>query len=485
MSAIFTADFLAPLGPLNHFWEHTVGSDHAPVALRADWREQLRTAHDELGFRHVRFHGLLSDDMGTLICHRQKLVYSFFNCDSIIDFLLSIDMRPFVELSFMPAALASGDETVFRYRANVTPPWDYRQWSALIGKLAAHWVERYGVNEVRKWFFEVWNEPNLKVFWPASREAYFELYRHAAVALKAVDEKLKVGGPATAMNAWICDFLEFCQREAVPVDFVSTHHYPTDAFGEPGDDTVTQLSKSRRSALREQARASRDSARGKPVYYTEWNSSSNPRDPLHDEPYAAAFVIKTVMEANGLVEGYSYWTFSDIFEEIYFPSVPFHGGFGLLTLHGIAKPAYRAFQLLHRLGEARLNVEGKHATVDAWAVRNHRGAAILLSNFALPRHPVAEERVQFTLAGASEPESATIARIDQDHANAKKLWQAMGEPEYLSAGEVTRLKDASVLRETGQPFDYRDGCLYLDIRLPPQAVAAISVILRPQPSHDR
>jgi xylan 1,4-beta-xylosidase len=88
--------------PLKHFWEHTVGSDHAPVALRADWQAQLTRCHDELGFRYVRFHGLLSDDVGTLIRHEGKLLYSFFNADQIFDYLLSIGMKPFVELSFMP-----------------------------------------------------------------------------------------------------------------------------------------------------------------------------------------------------------------------------------------------------------------------------------------------------------------------------------------------------------------------------------------------
>ena len=102
------------------------------MALRADWQEQLRRCHDELGFRHVRFHGLLSDDMGTLICHRASLLYSFFNTDQIFDFLLSTGMRPFVELSFMPSALASADRTVFHYHGNVTPPRDYQQWARLV-----------------------------------------------------------------------------------------------------------------------------------------------------------------------------------------------------------------------------------------------------------------------------------------------------------------------------------------------------------------
>ena len=155
----------------------------------------------------------MSDDVGTLICNNDALLYSFFNVDQIVDFLLSIGMKPFVELSFMPGALAAGDKTVFHYRGNVTAPKDYGQWAALVGKLVAHWVERYGVAEVRAWFFEVWNEPNLEYFGSGRQSDYFTLYSHSARAIKAVDAALRVGGPATAMNAWITDFREFCARD--------------------------------------------------------------------------------------------------------------------------------------------------------------------------------------------------------------------------------------------------------------------------------
>jgi xylan 1,4-beta-xylosidase len=383
MTAKFSCDLNGPATELPHFWEHTIGSGHATLGLRADWQAQLKRAHDELGMRHVRFHGILCDDLGTLIGEGDTLFYSFFNADLIFDFLRSIGMRPFVELSFMPGVLASGDKTVFHYRANVTPPKDYAQWAVLIRKLVSHWVDRYGLDEVRQWFFEVWNEPNLTAFGSGRQEDYFELYRYSAEAIKGVDKLLRVGGPATADNAWVADFLKFCRAANLPADFVSTHHYPTDDFGQPGDDTEAQLAASTRSALRNEARLVRKQAGDVPVYYTEWCTSSNPRDPLHDDPYAAAFIVKTVLEANGLVQGYSYWTFSDIFEENYFPSVPFQGGFGLLNIHGIAKPAYRAFQLLHGLGTAMVPVEGTHETVDAWFVRGEGGAAtLMLTNFA-------------------------------------------------------------------------------------------------------
>ena len=469
----FTCQLSETASPLTHFWEHTVGSDHAPVALRADWQNQLRRCHDELGFRYVRFHGLLSDDMGTLISHQEKSLYSFFNADQICDFLLSIGMRPFVELSFMPTTLASGQRTVFHYRGNITPPRDYQRWATLIRKLVSHWVERYGVSEVREWFFEVWNEPNLKAFWTGTQADYFKLYRYTIHAIKSVDGALQVGGPATARNEWIEDFLGFCEKKRLPADFVSTHHYPTDAFGEEGDDTLTQLAKSQRGILREQAQDARRRSRGKPLYYTEWNASSNPRDALHDEPYSAAFVVKTIMEANGLAEGYSFWTFSDIFEENYFPSKPFHGGFGLLNLHGIPKPTYRSFELLHSLGNESLLVDGLHETVDAWVVRGVSKITVLLTNHALPRHHLEKERVKIQLSKAPKPATAQVQRIDEDHANPRRLWKEIGAPEYLSSAQLDKLQYASQLKREPVDFGYTNGRIELEVTLPANSVAAI------------
>ncbi|QKC74356.1 beta-xylosidase [Mesorhizobium erdmanii] len=462
-----------------HFWEHTVGSGHATLALRADWQAQMRRAHDELGFRHVRFHGLLDDDMGTLIDQDNQPLYSFFNADQIFDFLLSIGMRPFVELSFMPTMLSSNGQIIFHYRANVSAPKDSGQWSTLISKLVGHWVDRYGLEEVRQWFFEVWNEPNLEAFGSGKQEDYFQLYAATAKAIKSVDIQLKVGGPATAANAWIEEFIAYCSQNSLPADFISTHHYPTDAFGKTGDDTETQLSESTRSVLREEARTARQQAGDRPLYYTEWCTSSNPRDPLHDEPYAAAFIVKTVMEARGLVQGYSYWTFSDIFEENYFPSEPFHGGFGLMNLHGIAKPAYRAFEMLHRLGTEILFMQGDHPTVDSWCVRHGNVLTVLISNFALPRHPITSETVHIELKNAPRPATASIQRVDTENANAKALWVGMGSPEYLNPAMVERLHSASAMPEQEQTVTWRDRTLGIEVTIPPLGVASIRLEFAP------
>jgi xylan 1,4-beta-xylosidase len=475
----FFCDLAEATTPLPHFWEHTVGSDHAPMALRADWQSQLQRAHRELGFQHVRFHGLLSDDFRVVIRDKKKPFYSFFNCDQVFDFLLSIGMRPFVELSFMPEAFASGTKTVFAYEANITPPRDYKQWSNLIEQLVSHCVDRYGKREVREWFFEVWNEPNLSCFWAGTQRDYFKLYRYTAGAIKNIDAALRVGGPATAKSEWIEDFVNFCDRNQVAADFITTHYYPTDGF-EDVEDTEDQLFRSQRGIMRQVTEDTKRHAAGRPVYYTEWNASSDPRNPLHDEPYAAAFVASTIMEASGLVDGYSFWTFSDIFEENYLPSVPFHGGFGLLNLHGIPKPTYRAFELLHALGTEQSLVDGLHETVDCNVIQSGESVTVLVTNHTTPGHSIETEQLEIRLNNAREPAAAYTKRVDDEHANPKRLWVEMGQPEYLSHKEIEKLEEASQLAPEKQPFTYRDGTIGLKISLPPHAVAAITMEFKPE-----
>jgi xylan 1,4-beta-xylosidase len=471
----FECNLAAAPTPLAHAWEHTVGSGRALLALRADWRAHLRRAHDDLGFRHVRFHGMLDDDMGTLICQNEKFLHSFFNVDSIFDYLLSIGMRPFAEMSFMPTTLASGGETVFRYRGNVTPPRDHGQWGALIDRLVRHWVDRYGAREVREWCFEVWNEPNLTAFWTGGEQGYYELYRTTAEAIKRIDPSLKVGGPSSAQNAWIPQFLEYCDRNRLPVDFLTTHYYPTDAFGTIGADTLTQLEHAPRDVMRKRAEEAHAQARGLPLYYTEWNVSSNPRDPLHDESFAAAFAADIALSVDPLVAGYSFWTFTDIFEENYFPSVPFHGGFGLLNLHGIPKPVYRAFELLHGLGDGLYPVHGGHATVDVRVGGGESCVTAFVTNYAMPRHGISAESVRVRLVNAPPPASALLSRIDEDHANPRRAWHELGAPDYPSPREVETLIAASALRPEPHPLSISEGRIEFDIAMPPQSVAALRI----------
>ena len=476
-ATIFIADFVSDGGLYHHPWQWGVGSDHATLALRADWQAHLTQAKRDLGFRYVRFHGILNDDMGTLIMQSEQLLYSFFNTDRIFDFLLSIGMKPVVELSFMPRTLSSGGNIVFHYQGNITPPRDLAQWGELVRRLAGHWVQRYGIDEVASWPFECWNEPNLAAFWTGDQAAYFDLYRTTALALKSVHPRLQVGGPVTAGNAWLPEFRAFCAAADIPPDFISTHYYPTDPFGAIDTDTITQLEHSPLGVMRNRAQEARAVAGTLPLYYTEWSVSSNPRDPFHDSSFAAALALRIAMSVDDVVDGYCWWTFSDIFEENYFPSLPFHGGFGMMNLYGVPKPVYRAFQMARDLGTQRIHVAGSHPNVAAWAGCD----SVLLINQAMPRHPVQSEHVTLRLSPAPNRNAlaVTIRRIDNDHANPERAWTEMGAPEYLLPHQVAALIEASKAVAEPVAFNAVAGLIDIPLLLAAQSVNQVRIEWQP------
>ena len=385
----------------------------------------------------------------------------------------------------MPTALASGPETCFHYRANITPPADYEQWEALIKALTQHLVDRYGVAEVRTWFFEVWNEPNLKFFWAGSQEEYFKLYEHSARAIKSVDSQLRVGGPATSINAWIPDMLAFCRSAGAPIDFVSTHHYPTDdplwrnnhlTIEEFFQQFAHEMGKYERGILRKMTAKARAQAGEMPLYYTEWNTSAMVPDAFHDEAYSAALVAKTIADNDGLVDGYSFWTFSDLFEESGQFAAPFHGGFGLQNIYGIPKPTYRVFEMLHQMGDRRIPVEGgAGSTVEILAVRGEAGLTILAYNHNIPGAEIRAEEIIITLKGISPNPPVSIARIDHENANPKQKWIELGSPEYPAQAELAEIEQASmpVIKDL-VPETAENGWL-LHFSLPPHGIAAITM----------
>jgi xylan 1,4-beta-xylosidase len=273
--------------------------------------------------------------------------------------------------------------------------------------------------------------------------------------------------------------LQYCAMHNLPADFVSTHYYPTDAFGEIGADTITQLEHAPLDVMRAHALSAREQAAGKPLLYTEWNITSNPRDPLHDSAEAAALAVRIVMGVDGVADAYSYWTFSDIFEENYFPSVPFHGGFGLMNLHGIKKPIYHAFAMVARLGARHFPVAQSHPTLMLWAGEpDAEGAShVLVINQAMPRHAIAGEGVQLRLQGPAGRQArlASIARIDGQHANPAGLWRNWGSPDYLSASQVTALQWAGTPVPEALELRRDDALALLDFTVAPQSANLLRI----------
>jgi len=360
-------------GPLDTSFKECVGAGRANEGLRADWQDQLRAARRECGFQYIRMHGLLTDDMGVYKedAHGNP-VYNWQYIDRLYDFLLSIDIKPFVELSFMPRDLASGNNTVFWWRGNITPPKSYDKWADLIRQLVLHFQERYGQDEVKSWYFEVWNEPDLQnSFFTGTKEDYFKLYAVTARAIKSVSLDYHVGGPATAMGQWDKSFIDFCHNDNVPLDFISSHSYGVkggyvDESGQRGtvidaspDSVIGRMVGERRMIDRSPMPAL-------PLHFTEWSSAYTPTDFMHDTYQQAAFILSKVKGAYQSVNSMSYWTFTDIFEEAGPRMTPFHGGFGLMNYEDLKKPAFYAFKFLNELGQSEL----KNADPASWVCKN-------------------------------------------------------------------------------------------------------------------
>lgn len=384
------------LGPRSQVYRFSVGSDRAIIHLRPVEQHDLQYVHDQIGFRYIRFHGLLNEEMKIYSESPDgQPIYHWANVDGVYDFLLHIGMKPFVEVGFIPEKLASGHEHIFSWQGNTTPPRDYAQWGRFIAALTRHLTDRYGQGEVKRWYFEIWNEPNLTGFWHGSQSDYFKLYATTAAAIQSVNPAYRVGGPATAGCGWIPEFLNFCAASHTPVNFVSTHAYGVsqgflDAKGN-GQPVLNDSPLGLAGAFPAVVKAIRTSAFPHlPLFITEWSTSYSSRDPVHDSYISAAYILQTLKNIPPGVDGMSYWTFSDQFEENAPPPSPFHGGFGLLNTQGLRKPAFFAYRFLRELGDTQLQCDDKQAWACETGQANDRGGAnraisVLFWNFT-PLH---------------------------------------------------------------------------------------------------
>ncbi|WP_256013941.1 GH39 family glycosyl hydrolase [Desertivirga xinjiangensis] len=447
-------------GKKSTVFNECIGAGRANEGLRADWQQQLAMVKKDIGFRYIRFHGLLHDDMAVYTLDKQgKLIYNWQYVDKLFDYLLSINMKPFVEFSFMPAALASGPKTIFWWKGNVTKPKSYNEWDELIRRLVTHWQDRYGKDEVKTWYFEVWNEPDLRGFFDATQADYFELYAHTVKAVKSVSADYRVGGPATSATKWIGDFLAHCESNNLPVDFVSTHDYgTTSVLDELG--TKKQKLKNNQDTIainvkkvREQINASK--FKDAELHFTEWNTSPSSRDPIHDTYQNATYILNTLKKAQANSNSMSYWTFTDIFEEAGPGPTPFHGGFGLLNLQDIRKPSYYAYKFMNELGENEL----KNSDASSYICKsNNSNVQALIWNYTFAstekeynqgyfikdQPSRAKEMVYFEIENLDKGQyRAEVYQVGYKINDPFTKYIEMGSPSDVSLAQMAELKKAS------------------------------------------
>jgi xylan 1,4-beta-xylosidase len=439
-------DARAPGRPFPHFWEQMFGSGRATLALRAAYRKDIALTKAVADFRYVRFHGILDDDVGVYDGQAGgQPLYDFTYVDQIYDGLLAAGVRPFVELSFMPRRLAASPvRQSFWYHPFVSPPKDYRRWDALIRAFASHLEQRYGAGEVRQWYFEVWNEPNLDFWAGRPRQAtYWELYDHTARALKSVDSRLRVGGPATAQTAWISAFLEHAAHEHVPVDFVSTHVYADDTslnvFGRPGHVPRDRMVCRAVRKVHDEILAS--PYPHLPLIMSEFNATYL-NSGLTDSVYMGPWLAALASRCDGLTSMMSYWTFSDVFEEQGVPKRPLWGGFGLLAIGSVPKPAYNAFAMLHELGETRIPDTQPGVLI----TRRRDGAfAIALWNPFVDGQQHGSHTFLLQLSGAPAAKRAQVQILDAARGDMYAQYLKMGLPRYPTAAQYRQLRQAARL----------------------------------------
>ncbi|MGA3088126.1 MAG: glycosyl hydrolase family 39 [Terriglobales bacterium] len=463
--------------PFPHFWEQTFGSGRAILTLRESYRSDLREVKKVTEFRYVRFHNILHDEVGIYDeDDHGNPIYNFSYVDQIYDGLLQNGVRPFVEISFMPKKLAlRQDVHPFWYKQIVSPPKDYKKWDDLIGALGRHLVDRYGLDEVSGWYFEVWNEPNID-FWTGDpkQATYFELYDHTARALKSVSPRLRVGGPATSSAHWVDTFIQHAAAENVPVDFISSHGYGDDStedlFGTseaiPMDRRVCLAIKKVHDQIAASARPHL------PLMWTEWNVPSfGPRN-ARDTEYVGAALADDIWQCDGLVNMMSFWTFSDVFEEGGPGREPFDGSFGLIALGGIKKPSYSAFALLHKLGEERIAQD----TPGILATRRRDGTlAIAAWNLVDPGEKGGERTITFNIGGVPADNPLRVSRADSEHGNTLSAYRRMGSPRYPTRAQIA---DVNHVVDANSPQDLRLTKGSIRLQLPRDGILLLEILTR-------
>lgn len=453
-------DAAQSIGELARPWRPMIGSEHLSHALSTDetggrvigeeLSSALRAAHDELGVKSVRAHAILCDDVGAYREVDGLPVHDFTGVDRVYDHIRSLGLYPVVELSFMPRDLARDpDKTVFGYDAIISPPKDWGRWHDLVRDLTQHVVDRYGLDEiVEHWSFEVWNEANLEVFWSGTPEEYMKMYDVSVAAVRAVDERLVVGGPSTAASGWVEELLAHVEASGAPVDFVSTHTY-----GSPPLDF--------RPTLERYGRA------GTPIWWTEWGVTPTHFNEVSDAVFSGVFLLRGMASAMGRIEALSYWVVSDHFQELGRPPALLHGGFGLRTVGELRKPRWWALALLERLGTTRVPVamsgDGAGSLVEALATRGDSGEVSLLAwNMTLDQAKAAgsadlDRTVSVTIEGLAPGSSYTLShdRVDDGHSNIAGVWrgQREGDQAWPDEAQWKRLRDADRLEPLEPPVD--------------------------------
>lgn len=456
--------------PFRKAFQQCIGSGNLSLAMRAEYVDALAIVQKEIGFRYIRAHGILSDVMA--VYHRlpgSDNPYNFTYVDKVFDMFQRQRIRPIVELGFTPSELASGSETVFYWKGNISIPCDYAQWNALVDALVRHLIARYGLEEVRQWPFEVWNEPNFEEFWVnPCLEDYLVMYRQTARTIKAVDAQLPVGGPAADTNgdAYLEQFLRHCKEENLPLDFVTRHAYSSTTPRVTPEFDYQSFHES--SFVVDKFRAARElmdtvGFAALPLYITEFNTSYTPRNPIHDMVENAVMLAPILSRGDDYVDMMSYWTFCDVFEELGIPQSFFHGGFGLVGYGLVRKPTHHLFRFFSRLHDHILYRDHNCLVTGDGKDR----LALIAWNDSRSQQPL---ELAITVPAASDLLFVEEQQIGGGYGDPRQAWANMGYPRYPTPQQLEIFQHASLPGVQTHQCERQGERFHLPVTVPPNSV---------------
>jgi len=453
--------------PIKHSWAGLGNVDQMRWILRRDMQEQLVMCHKEIGLKHVRAVGIFDDEMWVLDKNPANYLDAKKRPEKrvnwrvpyyIFDSLVAMGISPVVTTCFTPSEMKTNAETVFDTKANISPPRDWKEWENFVKDFVRGLVDRYGIQVVKTWYFEVWNEPNLGGFWTGGLEGYMKMYEVVYGAVKSVDASLRVGGPSTAHTVWLQELLDYGAKKHCMPDYIIGHIYNNDsAVGDPlspfdgpkGD--MENKSPNFVSGITRGARKLLDEASFKGEFHmNEWGLSWHPFAPIRETANEAAFIVKTMSEVSQLADYFAYWCISDIYNQIGYGRETFHGNYGMISMDGLRKPNYFAHQLLCMLGDEKVLHAGTNLSDsrNAFITRDKEGIKAIVYAFDTQYQPGDAPgtcQVEFDLPAGIDLDKVRFYKIDTKNNNIVTSWNEMGSPAYLKKDELLHLQGINQL----------------------------------------
>lgn len=484
--------------------ERFLSLGRAYACLRSEIQEQILQVKKEYDFDFLRVRDIFSDDLYIYYAQENsEPVYNWASLDSVFDFILSAGLKPFPEIGYMPSMLASKKQySNWQYHPNVSFPKSISRWKELIREFLTHYINRYGIQELKGWYFDFWTSPDLKIknpLWNEGMDDFFRLYQATYEVFVETDPSLRLGSPNFSTIdgwPWYESFFQFCNDKGLSPAYISTHLYGCEGnFSADISRSVDDYSVSNQQLIPEHLRTLQSimdeyGFHSTDIIVSDWNLTFLPKDFIRDTCYMGPFICHTVNKTLFSARGLSFWSLNDNYEDFFPSSKLFRGGAGLLDIHGLKKASFNTMVLLGMLGTQILACGTSH-------IFTKKGEEYQLLLYNLPKFDymysiidtsAMDETHRYNIYSNTESHLYSIAiqlpkgtyyikkyEVNREYGSAYDIWGQIGFPPSLT-------KDIEdYIRENSKPhisYSYQniEKTLFLDETVPAHGVTLLRII---------